>query len=296
MLLEAHIAFDIAIVDYGMRASSQDEVEYAKYLATKYNKKIYIHHAKNINSNFEKTARDIRYKFFEQIIHQYSYTNLITAHQLNDRVEWMMMQFIRGAGLVELMGFDECDSRDGYTLVRPMLDTRRDDIEQYLVSNNIKYFIDESNKDEKYSRNKIRKQTNIWVSKYHKGIAKSFKYLNIDKHSLLSLKSIQIDKNLVLIEKSNDDNQNIRYIDKALKTMGLLISKAQRDEILRSKDCVISSSVAVVFGLKYIFISQYLNNKMDKNFKEQCRKLAIPAKIRPYLYKYNLLDKIKEYL
>ena len=38
LLLEQNISFDIAIVDYNLRAQSKDEISYAKELAFKYNK------------------------------------------------------------------------------------------------------------------------------------------------------------------------------------------------------------------------------------------------------------------
>ena len=91
LLLKQNIPFDIAIVNYNLREQSKDEISYAKELALKYNKKIFLKDIKLENSsNFEKTARDIRYKFFEEIISKNSYENLITAHQLNDKLEWFI--------------------------------------------------------------------------------------------------------------------------------------------------------------------------------------------------------------
>ena len=69
LLLEQNISFDIAIVNYNVRIQAMQEVAYARELALKYNKQIFIRDIKLENSsNFEKTARDIRYKFFEGII------------------------------------------------------------------------------------------------------------------------------------------------------------------------------------------------------------------------------------
>ena len=69
LLLEQNISFDIAIVNYNVRIQAMQEVAYARELALKYNKQIFIRDIKLENSsNFEKTARDIRYKFFEEII------------------------------------------------------------------------------------------------------------------------------------------------------------------------------------------------------------------------------------
>ena len=65
LLLEQNIPFNIAIVNYNIRNQSKEEVFYAKELAKKYNKEIFIFDTKiENNSNFEKQARDIRYSFF----------------------------------------------------------------------------------------------------------------------------------------------------------------------------------------------------------------------------------------
>ncbi len=51
--------------------------------------------------------------------------NLITAHQLNDQLEWLLMRLVKGAGLVELLGLAPVVERDGYRVVRPLLNNRR---------------------------------------------------------------------------------------------------------------------------------------------------------------------------
>ena len=157
LLLKQNIPFDIAIVDYNLRVQSKDEIAYANELALKYKKQIFI---KNVNlenySNFEKTARDIRYSFFEEIILNEKYENLITAHQLNDKLEWFFMQLSKGAGLVELIGFNEFEQKENYKIYKPLLNITKEQLENYLKINNYKYFVDESNFDEKYKRNFFR--------------------------------------------------------------------------------------------------------------------------------------------
>ena len=126
LLLKQNIPFDIAIVDYNLRVQSKEEISYAKELALKYNKKIFVKDIKlESDSNFEKTARDIRYKFFEKIISENSYENLITAHQLNDKLEWFMMQLSKGAGLVELIGFNEFEQKETYKIYKTWLLEKR---------------------------------------------------------------------------------------------------------------------------------------------------------------------------
>ncbi|WP_152058369.1 tRNA lysidine(34) synthetase TilS, partial [Aliarcobacter butzleri] len=215
LLLKQNIPFDIAIVNYNVRVQSKDEVNYAKELALKYNKQIFIKEVKlETTSNFEKTARDIRYKFFEEIIDENSYEILITAHQLNDKLEWFLMQFTKGAGLVELIGFNEFEQKENYKVYKPLLEITKEELENFLKQENIKYFIDNSNFDEKYKRNYFRHNfSDKLLSEYTNGIKKSFKYLQNDINSLnIEITPIKTFNELEIYQNQKDNNLNIRII------------------------------------------------------------------------------------
>lgn len=291
LLLEKNIPFDIAIVNYNLREEAKDEIKYAKELAFKYNKQCFIKEVKlDTISNFEKEARDIRYDFFDEIIENENYQSLITAHQLNDKLEWFLMQLTKGAGLVELIGLDEKTIKDRYTIYRPLLEVSKVELQNYLEENNIKYFIDSSNNDEKYKRNYFRKNfSNELIKKYEKGIKNSFNYLENDIQSLnLDLKPIYKKESLEVFTNQNDDNLNIKVIDKSLKRRGILISKAQRDEIIKQKEISISNKVNISITDKYIYIAPKTTQTMDKKFKESCRINKIPKNIRAYLFKVGV--------
>jgi tRNA(Ile)-lysidine synthase len=214
LLLENNIKFDIAIVNYGIRKESIQEEEYAKYLSKKYNLKIYIAHSIKFENNFEKNARDFRYNFFEEIIEREKYDNLLTAHQLNDRLEWLLMRLSKGAGVVELLGLEGISKKQNYTLIRPILEHSKDELLYYLKENNYKYFIDSSNSDEKYERNYFRKHfSNQLIKKYKKGISKSFEYLNKDKELLIKGYKQIYNYNELYIIRIENSSIKIRVID-----------------------------------------------------------------------------------
>ncbi len=279
------IEFDMAMVDYGIREQSKKECEYASTLAKRYDKKLYLKKADLGLSNFEHNARVFRYDFFKEIIKNDGYTHLITAHQLNDKLEWFLMQFAKGAGLVELLGFDEIRKREGYTLIRPLIETSKDELLDFLQTNDIDYFVDESNFDTKYKRNYFRKNfTNDFLKEYKKGIINSFRYLDIDKNLLAESQIHKKIKKLYIIKDSFNDITNLRAIDKIFKELGYLLSKKQKDEIIQKRDVVISDHFAVAFSNGFIYISPFLKVTMDKKFKEKCRIQKIPPKIRGYIY------------
>ncbi len=289
LLKEHNIDFDIAIVNYNIRQQANQEVSYAKKLADKYKKKCFIKEVNIVKSNFEKNARDIRYNFFEELIQEYHYDNLITAHQLNDKLEWFLMQFTKGAGLVELDGLNEQTAMENYKLIRPLLNYSKDDLLEYLENKDIKYFIDESNFDDKYKRNYFRRSfANKLLEEYEIGIKKSFKYLNNDVKSLnINNKAIIDIKGLEIFKSFNDNNKNIRIIDKSLKRRGYILSTFQRDEIIKQKEIVIDN-FSISLTKKFIWITPNSNFTMDKKFKEICRINKIPKKSRAYLKENNL--------
>ena len=283
-LLEKNIDFDIAIVNYHTRETSDAEVEYAKNLAKKYNKKIYIKEC-FLEKFSEKNARNCRYAFFEEIIKKYKYDTLILAHQLNDRFEWLLMQFSKGAGLKELLAMPEFENRNFYKIWRPFYNKSRNEILEYLNKNKIKYFIDESNFNQKYKRNFIRANfSNEFIALFQDGVKRSFEYLENDKKLLFNEEWIQKEK-LFYFTKENPQI-DIKKIDIIAKKLGTLFTKAQRDEIIKTNfSCVIQGKTAIDSNGEKIFIAPYIKTKMDKDFKEKMRKEKIPPKIRGYIYK-----------
>lgn len=291
LLLKQNISFDIVIINYNVRVQSKDEVNYAKELALKYNKQIFIKEVKlETISNFEKTARDIRYKFFEEVIDENSYEVLITAHQLNDKLEWFLMQLTKGAGLIELIGFNEFEQKENYKIYKPLLDITKKELEEFLQKEDIKYFIDNSNFDEKYKRNYFRHNfSDKLLSEYSNGIKKSFKYLQNDINSLnLSIKPIKVFNKLEIYQNQNDNNLNIRIIDNNLKKRGFLLSSAQRNEIIKQKEITISHKINITLNEDFIWICPKIEINMDKKFKEFCRINKIPKNMRAYIYSLNL--------
>ncbi|ACM93164.1 tRNA(Ile)-lysidine synthase (tRNA(Ile)-lysidinesynthetase) (tRNA(Ile)-2-lysyl-cytidine synthase) [Nautilia profundicola AmH] len=282
-LIENNIPFDIAIVNYHTRKTSNEEVEYAKELAETYNKKIYIKDC--VLPKFsEKEARICRYVFFEEIIKKHGYHTLITAHQLNDRFEWFLMQFSKGAGLKELIAMGEWEEREFYKIYRPFYNISRNEIVTFLNERGIKYYTDESNFDKKYKRNFIRDEfSNKFITLFENGVKKSFEYLEKDL-DLLFQKDWKKNKKLYSFKKSEPEI-DIKKTDLILKELGIIMTKPQRDEVIKTDfSCVIQGKIAIDSNENTIYIAPYIKTTMDKKFKDKMRKEKIPPKVRGYLY------------
>ncbi len=285
LMVEQNIPFDIAIVDYNQREQSKDEVIYATQLAHKYKKQCFISTFPKEQTFNEKSARDFRYKFFDTLMKEHGFESLLTAHQLNDKLEWFLMQFSRGAGLSELLGVTSCVDKNSYKILRPLLELSKEQLQTYLQKNNYKYFEDESNLDQNYTRNYFRHNfSDKFIKEFHEGVVKSFEYLHNDQQSLLYNIDKKVFKELHIYNFNGDLNIAINIIDKDLKQRGILLTKKSRDEILEKKELVISHKIAVAIVENTIYIAPYLQSVMDKEFKEKCRTANIPKHIRPYIY------------
>ncbi|BCD60781.1 MULTISPECIES: tRNA lysidine(34) synthetase TilS [unclassified Nitratiruptor] len=284
LLLEKNIDFDIAIVDYGLRSQSKDEVVYAVELAKKYKKKIFAKQVTIEPPSIEEKARNIRYRFFDEIIQKEGYHNLITAHQLNDQLEWFLMQLGKGAGLYELVGMDVTTSRKDYTIVRPLLFVEKSELQSYLEAKKIPYFIDESNLQDTFFRNYIRHNfSDPFMKHFGDGVKKSFRYLLEDKKILEEKIQIHNYKELYFAANSHNDYMNKRILDRLFKKLGYLLSSAQKEEILRQKEGVIASKYAFAITQEWIIVAPFVQRKMDKKSKEALRRARIPKPLRGYI-------------
>ena len=289
LLLGNNIKFDIALVNYGTRENSDKEEAHAKALAEKYNLTFHTIKAPKFKTHFEKSARDFRYDFFETLIDEYEYDTLLTAHQLNDQLEWLLMRLTKGAGVSELIGLEPISQRKNYTLVRPLLQYSKEELLEYLETHNHPYFIDESNSDEKYERNRFRKTfSDPLIAEYKEGIKRSFEYLRKDKENLeKEFETIYSEKALRVI-KLYSLSAKVKAADLALKELGYLLSAPQRHEIEQEDSLVIGGEWAVELKDDLLHIAPYMTSNMPKAFKETCRSLKIPSKIRPYLFQTNI--------
>jgi len=288
LLQDENIEFDIAIVNYNRRKQSLEEVSYAKELASQNNLTCHTLDAKKITNNFEAQAREIRYDFFNSLIEKNSYENLLTAHHLGDRFEWMLMQFCKGAGCVELAAMKELEERENYTLIRPLLHLDKSELLNYLKLHTIKYFEDESNLDTSIKRNSFRlNHAKPLLQEHLNGIKKSFKYIDEDIKSISEDIEIFTIDDFAYFKSSNNKRADITMIDKYLKQQLHLASAGERTLLKTKKTVILGRKFLVNQEHEFVFIIPYINEDsvMPKEFKEECRVLQIDPKLRPYLYK-----------
>jgi len=100
----------------------------------------------------ENNLRDIRYKFFQKLCKEQKFDLIAVAHNQDDQAETVLMRILRGSGLNGLSAMKAKSAN----IIRPLLQTEKKSILTYLRENKLKYRVDKSNLDLKFTRNKIR--------------------------------------------------------------------------------------------------------------------------------------------
>ena len=155
---EFNLKIYVAHVNHMLRENAIKDEEYVKEFCEKNNIEMFIKKAniseiaKKEKIGFEEAGRNARYNFFEEILKNTESNKIAIAHNLNDKVETIIMNTLRESGVSGLKGIEP--KRKKY--IRPLIEIERHEIEKYCIENEINPRHDESNDDNTYTRNKIR--------------------------------------------------------------------------------------------------------------------------------------------
>ncbi len=286
LLIDAGIAFDIALVNYHTRPQSNEEARFAQELAERYGRRCFIHDVSLAEENFEHEARAARYAFFETLIRSEGYAILLTGHQLDDRLEWLLMQLCKGAGSIELSGMRSVETRPDYTLVRPLLASTRTALRDYLSRRNEPWFEDAGNEDPAHRRNRFRHRFAAPMMEAHEeGIRRSFACLDRDREALEPDGDVGACGALHWFKTPQTQPMYERAVDRVLKSLGYLMRGGERRRLSEEKSTVVGRRYAVARCGPFTLIAPYERTVMEKPFRETCRRLGIDPKLRPYLWR-----------
>lgn len=152
-LLAAHVNYNLRGED-----SVRDE-EFVRDFCFGHNISLVI---KNIRidslKNLESKARDIRFDYFNELRTLYNIDKIALGHNKKDQAETLLFRMIRGSGYAGIKGISPISG----SVVHPLLSFSRWEIETYLQSEGINWREDKSNRENVYSRNKIRNELLPW--------------------------------------------------------------------------------------------------------------------------------------
>jgi len=117
--------------------------------------------------NLEHAASISRYHFFQQVSSGYPNAKVATAHTKSDLTETFLIKLFRGSGL---QGLTTISSRKENAIIRPLLLFDEEDILGFLHRNGIPYYIDYTNEQDEFLRNRIRHHVVPEIKKIEPGI------------------------------------------------------------------------------------------------------------------------------
>lgn len=158
--IKDEIGFNIIVahVNHGIRIESEDEKVYVENYCKERNipfnyLKVNIPKlSKEKKMSEEACGREVRYNFFEEIRLKENANTIAVAHNLNDNIETILLNEIRGCGLKGLTGMDFKFNK----IIRPLLTIEKKDILVYNNELELHPCFDKTNEEEIYLRNKIR--------------------------------------------------------------------------------------------------------------------------------------------
>ena len=167
--IQNKIKFDIYVahINHMIRKEAKEDQEYVEsYCRNRkipcFVKQIKVEEiAKNKKIGTEEAGRYVRYEFFNEILQKTNSNKIATAHTKNDNVETVIMNILRGSGTAGLKGIEA--KREKY--IRPLIDCKREQIEQYCKENNLNPRIDKTNMENIYTRNRIRNELIPYLKK-----------------------------------------------------------------------------------------------------------------------------------
>lgn len=176
--------------------------------------------------SIEEVGREVRFSFFDKILKVENFNKIALGHNLDDNVETILINFIKGSGTKGLIGIPE--KRDN--IIHPIINIKKEEILKFLEENKIEYRVDKTNFEIDFLRNKVR---NYLLPIIEKEFNKNFKEKILSLSNILKVEDRFLD-NLVenikndLIEFEDDfikiDNKKFQKLDLSLKRR--LIRKA----------------------------------------------------------------------
>ena len=272
----------IAHVNHNVRKESFEEAKFLEEYCNNNNLAFESMIIENYgDDNFHNEARFIRYNFFENIVHKYEANYLMTAHHGDDLIETVLMRIVRGSNLSGYAGFRSIIEMDDYTIVRPLINWTKEELEEYDKENDVPFFVDASNSKDTYTRNRYRKyvlpflkeeesDVHLKFLKFSRALDEASKYIVKSRDKALN-RVLENDK--VLIDKFllEDD-----YIQKEI--LYYLLNDFYQDDLILVSDKHIDLMMKLIKSSKvnsYVNLPNEVLARKDYNYFEIVRETDV---------------------
>ncbi|WP_447970757.1 tRNA lysidine(34) synthetase TilS [Nitrospira sp. M1] len=170
-----NVTLSVVHIDHGLRGKESDEdAVFVVQLCRKLDvpcivEELYVqmNDVQSSGGGLQEYARNMRYQALSRIAAKIGATKIATGHTLDDQAETMVMRMVRGSGTSGLCGIPAI--RDAH-IIRPLLETSRNDLLSYLQQQGLSYRVDSSNHTLTYLRNRIRHEVMPRLKQYNPNV------------------------------------------------------------------------------------------------------------------------------
>jgi tRNA(Ile)-lysidine synthase len=149
-----------ATLDHGIRGeASREDAAFVEGLCKAWGipcrkERVSVPELRKRGESLEAAARRVRYAFLERVAEEESARPIALAHNRDDAVETVLMNLARGSGIDGIGGMPETR----FPVVRPLLSWSREELRSLLAEEGIPWREDETNQDEGFLRNRLRRR------------------------------------------------------------------------------------------------------------------------------------------
>ena len=221
------INFEISVahVNHMIREEAKEDEEYVKeYCSQKnihfYSKSIDVQKLANNNKvGTEEAGRYARYEFFDEILKITESNKVVVAHNKNDKAETIIMNIMRGSGIIGLKWIEPKKGK----YIRPLIECERFEIEDYCKKEKLNPKIDKTNFENVYTRNKIRNIVIPYVKKeFNPNIIETLNRLSelvVDEENYIIKQVERIYKEILISENEKEIIIDLKSFNKQEKVI-----------------------------------------------------------------------------
>ncbi|MGL4672516.1 tRNA lysidine(34) synthetase TilS [Cetobacterium sp.] len=251
--------------------------------------------AKEKGIGLEEAGRIIRYEFFSEVLEKINGNKIAVAHNLDDQIENFLFRLIRGSSLEGLEGIQNREN-----IIRPINETYKSQILNYLDVNKIEYRVDETNFENDFTRNSIRldlipfieeRYNTNFKDKVHnliEEIKEVNEILKIDLKKYKVLKNEKVVLNIDLILKEEDYIQR-KIINEYFKEFSLESSREKIINVIKlfqssgSKNIHLEKNFILKKEYKNIWIEKENIDKFESINIDLLQKIPFKIKVNDYI-------------
>ncbi len=210
----------VAHVHHCLRPEADEEADLVKNTCAGLNLPFYLHQvdvAKKASlekKSQEEAGREVRYQFFSKLLTELKADLIATAHHQDDNAETVLLHLLRGTGIKGLRGILPVNGN----IIRPLLEINKLEIEDYLKAQGLPYYVDQSNFDPAYLRNKIRHHLiPLLKEEYNPRIVENLNQLAViarEENQALELEVQNALPQVIVHKDTNSITLNIGELDK----------------------------------------------------------------------------------